>query len=410
MHLAAQLAAGARRPASHAATPRFTRPPGPPASTSSSSDATESSPSTLPPAQSTTPAPRSTSTLPPPRIDVKKIIASPAEHTANHLSRRARVPPDAVFHITRLHTTAAEIRRKLESLRAKQKDVGHLIRLTGGDEAVRQAKKLKARATDYEKNLEATETELDELCGGLPNDTHPDVPLGNESHAREIARFGPEPVEADPRRDHLDVCNHFGWLDTEASALATGTSWPYFSGTLALLEHALVQFALATAVKHGWTPVQTPDVIKEDVMARCGFRPRDPSQAGQTYYLSTTPPSADPPKSDASAGALVLAATAEIPLAALSANQILPAPSLPRRYVGYGRAFRAEAGARGADTRGLYRVHQFTKVELFAVTRGERSESEQMMEEIREVQEEVFKGLGLPCRYVSSEGVEDHMS
>jgi seryl-tRNA synthetase len=95
---------------------------------------------------------------------------------------------------------------------------------------------------------------------------------------------------------------------------------------------------------------------------------------------------------------LVLAATAEIPLAALSANKIIPYQSLPLKYVGVGKAFRAEAGARGADTRGLYRLHQFQKIELFAVTEGEKQVSEGMMEEMREIQKELYTSLGLSVR------------
>jgi seryl-tRNA synthetase len=285
-----------------------------------------------------------------------------------------------------------ELRRKLDSIRAKQKDVGQLIRMGGGDEALRQAKKLKIRVAEYEKVLQETESELMDLSELLPNATHPDVPHGDESKAIELERFGPEPSPADHRRDHLDICNHFDWLDSSASAQATGSSWPYLKGALAILEHALVQYALSIAVRRGFVPVQTPDVIKEDIMARCGFRPRDPSQTGQTYYLSTSSPAQE----DTHQPYLVLTATAEIPLAALTANQILPESSLPIKYVGHGRAFRAEAGARGADTRGLYRVHQFTKVELFAVTRAE--ESDRMMEELRSVQRDIFEGLGLTCR------------
>lgn len=133
-------------------------------------------------------------------------------------------------------------------------------------------------------------------------------------------------------------------------------------------------------------------------MARCGFQPRD--GAGQTYYLSTTPPNSDPdaePVNQSQAN-LVLAATAEIPLAALSANKIIPYQSLPLKYVGVGKAFRAEAGARGADTRGLYRLHQFQKIELFAVTEGEKQVSEGMMEEMREIQKELYTSLGLSVR------------
>jgi seryl-tRNA synthetase len=312
-----------------------------------------------------------------------------------------------VFHITRLYETSTSLRRKLDSVRAKQRDVGNLIKAGGGDEAVRQAKKLKLKVVEYEKILDETDRELLEIGLTLPNDTHPATPVGKEKEALELERFGPDPILADKRRDHLDIAAAWDWVDTTASATATGTSWPYLKGSLALLEQAIIQYALSVAVKKGWTPVATPDVVKEDIMARCGFQPRD--AAGQTYYLSSTPPNseaAEEPVSRKQAN-LVLAATAEVPLAALSADKIIPFQSLPQKFVGVGKAFRAEAGARGADTRGLYRLHQFQKVEFFAVTEGELSVSEAMMEEMREIQREIYTSLGLSVRYVQQRRERD---
>ena len=336
--------------------------------------------------------------MPKPRLDYRKIAETQKAVTLNHVIRNSPCPTDTVFHITRLHETSNSLHRKLDSVRAKQRDVGNLIKAGGGDEATRQAKKLKLKVVEYERILEETDRELLELGSMLPNETHPATPVGKEKEAIELERFGPEPIPADKRRDHLDIAAKWGWVDPVASATATGTSWPYLKGHLALLEQAIIQYTLSIAVKKGWTPVATPDVVKEDVMARCGFQPRD--GAGQTYYLSTTPPNSDPdapPPAQPQAN-LVLAATAEIPLAALSANKIIPHQSLPLKYVGVGKAFRAEAGARGADTRGLYRLHQFQKIELFAVTEGENRVSEAMMEEMREIQKEIYISLGLSVR------------
>lgn len=290
-------------------------------------------------------------------------------------------------HLQRLRDTQLLLVQKLQTIRAKQKDIGSLIKSKAGDteEAIRQAKKLKSRIGEYEKALGETETELLELGLSLPNWTHPRSPIGEEERAVTLARFGPAPIPPDARRDHLAVAQYWDLLDNEASTIATGSSWPYLKGALALLETALIQYALSIAIRRGWTPVVPPDVIKQDLAWRCGFAPRDDSSGpSQIYHLQDT--------------ALCLAGTAEIPLAALSANQIIPQEDLPRRVVGVGHAFRAEAGARGADTRGLYRVHQFTKVELFAVTDAEGSE--EMMEEIREIQAEIASGLGLSVRWV----------
>lgn len=339
------------------------------------------------------------------------MTSDPKSVTLNHVLRKSGLHTDTVFHITRLHDTALSLGRKLDSVRSKQRDVGNLVKAGGGEEALQQAKKLKEKVVEYEKVLEETEMELLELGLKLPNETCPLTPVGKEENAIELERIQPSQVTSggtdvtvpkDPKRDHLDLSIQFGWLDPPASAVASGNSWPYLKGTLSLLEQAIVQYSLSIAVRHGWTPVTTPDVVKEDVMARCGFQPRDPSQAGQIYHLSTsalgTHSDQEVEEAQQTRNNLVLAATAEIPLAALSANKIIPYSSLPIRYVGVGKAFRAEAGARGADTRGLYRLHQFTKVELFAVTEGDKAVSESMMQEITGIQREVVKGLGLTVR------------
>jgi seryl-tRNA synthetase len=217
-----------------------------------------------------------------------------------------------------------------------------------------------------------------------------EVPIGPEENAVEVERFGPVPLSADLARDHLRTTNWYELLDNEASTISTGSSWPYLRGTLALLEMALINYATSICLKHGYEPVIPPDIIRTDIASRCGFNPRDgadtDSAPSQTYHIANTD--------------LCLAGTAEIPLSALFANRILDHKSLPRKVVGVGHAFRAEAGARGADTRGLYRVHQFTKVEMFCVTAAD-GDSGQVMEDMRSVQRDIAEGLGLSVRRVS---------
>jgi seryl-tRNA synthetase len=304
--------------------------------------------------------------------------------------------PNHLPNLVRLRDTQLLLLSKLSNVRSKQKEISQLIKsgLGDKDELVRQAKKLKTRIGEYETNLSATEEELLELGLVLPNWTSEGVPIGPEENAVEVERFGPEVKREDQvvKRDHLDVANHFDLLDNEASTISTGASWPYLRGTLALLEMALVNYATSVCLKHGYEPVLPPDVIRTDIASRCGFNPRDgvdgDSAPSQTYHIANTD--------------LCLAGTAEIPLSALFANRILDQKSIPRKVVGIGHAFRAEAGARGADTRGLYRVHQFTKVEMFCVTSADRGVSEGMMEDMRSVQKEIAEGLSLSVRYVAS--------
>ncbi|RXK39983.1 serine-tRNA ligase [Tremella mesenterica] len=395
------------------------RPPSPPSLPSPTSSKT-SLPSSSPSSQKQTSSP-SSSFLPKPRLDYSRLLSDPSLTEQNALSRRAPLRPDHLAHLSRLRDTQLLLLQKLDSVRNKQKDISSMIKNQLGDtsELVRQAKKLKARIQEYTLNLSSTEDELLELALLLPSFSHPDSPIGSEENARVIEQFGPTPMERDEKRDHLYICEKLGWLDNKAMTTTTGSSWPFLIGQLSLLEQSLIQYSISIAVKHGFTPVSTPDVVKDDLAWRCGFQPRDQAgvhlqtqpdavteasegrrgkvenndkevigQPDQIYRLQTPPTSPG----------LCLAGTAEIPLAGLFADRILQLDQLPRKVVGVGKAYRAEAGARGTDTRGLYRVHWFTKVELFAVTKGAVEESERMMEEMKEVQKEVAKGLGLSVR------------
>ncbi|KAF9969156.1 seryl-tRNA synthetase [Actinomortierella ambigua] len=213
-----------------------------------------------------------------------------------------------------------------------------------------------------------------------------------------------------PLLDHVALAHHLDLVDFEAAAQATGARWYYLKNEAALLELALIQFATARAVQAGFTPVITPDVVRPEVVQACGFQPRD--EASQTYWVSTVAPTssstsnADTPASSSSQqqqqhhhshSALCLVATAEIALAGLNMNKVLDESQLPMRLAGFGRAFRAEAGARGAENKGLYRVHQFSKVELFVYSRA-GNESDALLEEIRHFQEKIFEELGLCFR------------
>ncbi|KAF9158324.1 seryl-tRNA synthetase [Actinomortierella ambigua] len=213
-----------------------------------------------------------------------------------------------------------------------------------------------------------------------------------------------------PLLDHIALAHRLDLVDFEAAAQATGARWYYLKNEAALLELALVQFATARAIQAGFTPVITPDVVRPEVVQACGFQPRD--EASQTYWVSTVAPTAAAPTSSEAASAsaptqqqqqqhhhsaLCLVATAEIALAGLNMNKVLDESQLPMRLAGFGRAFRAEAGARGAENKGLYRVHQFSKVELFVYSRA-GSESDALLEEIRHFQEKIFEELGLCFR------------
>ncbi|KAL4241658.1 Class II Aminoacyl-tRNA synthetase/Biotinyl protein ligase (BPL) and lipoyl protein ligase (LPL) [Abortiporus biennis] len=341
--------------------------------------------------------------LPPPRLNYRDISENVVFKSHNAFNRKAPLPIGAIQNIARLYDDKRAIASTLNSKRHERSAIGDRIRLLAKDPISKQAvleeaKTLKAEISGLETKLEELESQLFHLAIAIPNDTHPSVPIGPESVAVITSTHGPEPVPSTPQRDHVNIGRTLGLLDLESGAVVTGSSWYYLLEEGALLEMALTNYALSIAMKHGFKPVTTPDVVRTDVAYRCGFQPRD-AQSDQMYHVSTSSSSSSTTSTSSNGQqppSLVLTGTAEIPLAGMFANKIYHLEELPKKVVGLGRAFRAEAGARGADTRGLYRVHQFTKLELFTVT--EEGKSEEMMEELKSIQVEIFEGLGFPFR------------
>jgi seryl-tRNA synthetase len=250
---------------------------------------------------------------------------------------------------------------------------------------------LKEQSGAFDKEIAALDAELKLVEGDLlvnlyqiPNMTHPDAPVGADAAANKVvAKFG-EPRKFDFKpKDHVALCEALDLADFEAGTKVAGQKFYFLKNEAALLEIALVQYAMQTVLKHGYTPIITPDLARVEVLEGIGFQPRDTAETRQVYTVADTD--------------LCLIATAEITLGGMHRDQIFDEAELPRRYVGLSHCFRTEAGAAGRDTRGLYRVHQFTKVEMFAFCTPEQSEAIHL--EIKEIEEEIFKGLGL-CFHV----------
>ncbi|KAF7311098.1 AA-TRNA-LIGASE-II domain-containing protein [Mycena chlorophos] len=327
--------------------------------------------------------------LPAPRLDYRHIAENVVYKTTNAQNRKAPIDHDAIQSVARAYTEFKTISSALNSQRNARSAVGERIRHSAKENdapakeaAMAEALTIKEEIARLEAELASVEETLLSLALAIPNDTHPSSPLGPESAAVELSSHGPNPIPATPTRDHVAIGRQLGLLDLESAATVTGNSWYYLTNEAALLEMALVNYALSVAIRHGFIPVMTPDVARSEIVRACGFQPRD--HADQAYHLAGT--SQD----------LVLCGTAEIPLAGMFANKIYQDTGLPLKVVGVGHAFRAEAGARGKDTHGLYRVHQFTKVELFAVTTQEQSEK--MMEDMTSIQTSILSGLGFPFR------------
>jgi seryl-tRNA synthetase len=222
-----------------------------------------------------------------------------------------------------------------------------------------------------------------ELLNRVPNPPDPSTPDGaTEEDAEEVKRWGEQPSFAFEPRDHLELGVAQGWIDMERAAKVSGSRFVYRLGDLALTELALYRFALDRLVQKEFVPVLPPVLVREEAMYGTGFLPTDEVNI---YKVERDE--------------LYLVGTSEVPLAGLHMDEILELDALPLRYAGYSVCFRREAGAAGKDTRGMFRVHQFDKVEMFVFTTPERSSEEH--DHLLAIEEELVQDLGVPYRVVN---------
>jgi seryl-tRNA synthetase len=263
---------------------------------------------------------------------------------------------------------------RAEELKAEQnaagKRIGELKR-AGEDatEAMERSTQLKEQVGPAEDEARQAKADLDALLVTLPNITDPSSPEKEEEVIRQVGDAGKT------GKDHLELLGDL--VDMERGARVSGSRFAYLKGPLVLLEFALVRWALGVLEGHGFTPVIPPVLVREEAMYGTGFLP-DTEQ--QIYTL---------PEDD-----LYLVGTSEVPLASLHAGEMLEESNLPLRYAGFSTCFRREAGAAGKDTRGIFRVHQFDKVEMFTFVRPEDSPAEH--DRLLAIEEEILQALEIP--------------
>lgn len=278
------------------------------------------------------------------------------------------------------------------ALTAEQDELNHqanelaAIKSRPSDEQRERGRELKARRNGVDAELRATEQEMLELQSAIPNMTHPAAPVGlTEEANKEIERGATSIREfAFQPKDHVDLGVSLGLLDFESASRATGHGFYYLKGDAVVLDLALQQYAIMKLAAKGFLPHATPDLARASLSAGTGYSPR--GNETQVYSIAGTD--------------LALIATSEITLAGLAFDTILDEASLPITVAGLSHCFRTEAGSHGRAARGLYRVHQFTKVEMFAFTRPE--ESEAMHGRLLEVEKEIFDELVIPFRVVEN--------
>jgi seryl-tRNA synthetase len=252
---------------------------------------------------------------------------------------------------------------------------------------VERGKQLKQLVAENDTSLKTLEVLLRDLEMQIPNLTHPDAPVGaGDQASRTVRTWGEKKAFDFKPRDHVELMERLDLLDLEAGARVAGHGFYFLKNEAVLLELGLVQLALEKLRAAGFTLFTTPDLARDDVLRGIGFLPRGPE--AQIYSIEKTD--------------LSLVATAEITLGGSRKDQILDAATLPLKYAGLSHCFRTEAGAHGKATRGIYRVHQFTKVEMFGFTRPDVAVSDAFLEQVVAIEENLFQTLGIPYRVIDT--------
>jgi seryl-tRNA synthetase len=316
-------------------------------------------------------------------LDLETIRTRTDEVRRNTENRRMKADIDKVL---RLAQERSALIVELDAARGRRKDLSARVPKASETERpalIQEVGGLKTKIADLETRLDAAEKELRDEQSRIPNLTHPDSPVGpDESHNQELRRWGEPPRFDFKPLDHVAIGEALGLVDFDAGTKVTGSNFYFLKNEAVLLELALARFALETLQREGFTLHETPDMAKMKVLEGCGFSPR--GEESQIYRVDGFD--------------LGLIATAEITLAGMLTDEILPDDRLPMKAGGISHCFRVEAGAYGRAGRGLYRVHQFTKVEMFAFTRPEDSDA--MHLELLRIEEGLYQRLGIPYRVV----------
>lgn len=355
---------------------------------------------------------------PKPVLDLKHIRQNPGLYEQNCIDRNYAASAQNGWRILELHQKLLEEQGKAVEFRQRGNALSKLLGAKDGDaqakeKARKEAKGLKESLAAIAKLEKDTQGEMERLAMELPNLSSLQTPVGTEALKVGYINGEEKPAFSEGGgKSHVDIGKELDLLDFQASATTSGWGWYFLKNEGALLEQALIQYALSVAMSRGWKVMTPPSLVYSHIASACGFMPRD--QNGETQIYNIAQPESDGDDKPS----LVLAGTAEIPFAGSQANKTLSEADLPLKVIGPSRCYRAEAGARGVDTKGLYRVHEFTKVEMFAWTKppptaesSDRfgtaeeddevyspSQSEAAFEEMLSIQTEILTSLGLHAR------------
>lgn len=320
-------------------------------------------------------------------LDRKTILENPQAVKQNCIARGVRVDVDKLVELEQQRKT------KLGEAQELNRQANEASKQIGRAKSNEERETLKEHGRQLREQKEAAQAEHDrldalvlELQSHIPNLTHPQAPIGEDDTANTEVSLGKTPV---PKfdfapKDHLELGRELDLIDFESGARVAGAGFYFLRNEAVLLDLALQQFAVQHLVSRGFTPISTPDVAHTQILHGIGFMPRGPET--QIYSIENTD--------------LNLVATAEITLGGMMADQTLDSEDLPLKLVGISHCFRTEAGAAGRASKGLYRVHQFTKIEMFAFTLPDQSDA--IHEELRQIECDLFDALEVPYRVVDT--------
>ena len=275
-----------------------------------------------------------------------------------------------------------QLQQQVDELRTRRNEIASQMK--GGKpapELVEKGRSLKGKLAELESELHDVDADFQAQMDAVPNVTLEDVPLGGEEDSVEVKAWGDKRQSTG---DHLEFATQRGWLDFERGAKVAGTKFYYIKGDLMLLENAIYQYALNLLISKGFMPMTVPHMVSGRVARGSGFAPKSDKESNE-YFIDGED--------------VMLIGTAEAPLTGFHADEIIDEKNLPLLYAGYSPCYRKEAGAAGKFSRGLFRVHQFNKLEMYIFCTPEQSV--QMHEKILSIEEEIWQNLGVPYHVVN---------
>jgi len=310
-------------------------------------------------------------------LDIKYIREHAEEVKKNCADRLSNANIDEVLTLDEQRRQAIS---EIDALRA-ERNQGSKGKPT--PEEIEAMKNKRAKIAELEASLLELEAKYNEALFKVPNLSHPDVKRSDNEDDNPVIATSGEPTKFDfEPKDHVQLAAELDLIDFDKATDVSGAKFYYLKNELALIEYALVQYAMETLYKKGYTPMITPDIAKDEVLKGAGFSPR--GESTQTYSIEGTD--------------LSLIGTAEITMSGYHMGEVFDESDLPKKYVAVSHCFRTEAGSYSKYSKGIFRVHQFTKAEMFQYTKPEDSEKAHL--ELLEIEKEIFKGLEIPFRVV----------